>query len=73
MNKKSIQVDENKFDKALHHPISTINKLEKLTEVVSKLLEDMMKIYGQIKVIEKDLTLYRQELLNSVDTKKGGE
>lgn len=67
-----MKINDNKFDKALHHPIYTIKKLERLSESMTKALEEMMKIYGQIKVIETDLSLYRQELLGSVKEEKDG-
>jgi len=65
-----MKINDNKFDKALHHPIYTINKLERLGDDITKTLEDIMKIFGKIKVIQQDLSLYRQELLGSVNTKE---
>ena len=64
----TVKVGDVGFDRAVHHPIYTANKLKRFEEELQKVPNmPVTQIVDFIEEIVKDLALYRQELLSSVE------
>ena len=64
-----MKVNDKLFDKAIHHPHHfTFRKIERLEEHMDKIMQDMNEIYADVKAIKIDIGLWRQEIINTIET-----
>ena len=61
-----MKIDDTKFDYHLHHPVYTISKLKNLELKIDNAKKIMSESYKEIEKIVQDLSLYRQELLDTI-------
>ena len=68
-----MKVNDNAFDKAIHDPIFLAAKIKRWKEEMQMLTTAQYKLAEQAELFLQDLALYRQDLLNSINTEEEKE